>query len=1169
MSKRIWHHPEESAGERTTRAWRSVGELEETPQFRAWMEREFPEGSGHLSEEDREVSRRSFVKLMGASSALAGFGLASCHRPEAYIVPYKTAPEWIVPGKPLFYATARPCASGAVPVVATCFDGRPTKLEPNREHPEGAGTDAFTQASVLNLYDPNRSREFLHNGAESTREAFAAALAGLAQAPGKIGFVFGEDDCPTRHRLAGELAGEYAGAKLYRYEALAGEGRKEAYAGAFGTDAADVMADYEKADVILSLDCDFVSLDLQGDPYPFFKRRQGGGEHYTQEIDPAKMNRLYSVETAFSLTGGMADHRLRAAPSEIFRAAVEIARAVQAEANDPKLAQVLAKAPPRPFAEGWKQDWIKECAADLVKHKGKAAVLAGSRHHAGLHEVVVALNAALDAYGAGKPLRPVRTGREGYGTLAGLTADLNSGAIDTVIFLGPGNPVYDAPADLEFGKALAKAKTSIHLGLRTDATARKCTWHVPGAHFLESWSDARTAAGSYVVVQPMILPLYGGISEVEMLAHLLALKDVDWAAVERGEAEAPVLIGGEAAGGGPSPALAEVRKTFATVGAAGDAAWKEALKNGFAAGSGYEVINVSPSFSPQGVEKAAAVVSAPSENALEVSFAADASVWDGRYIDNSWLQEAPDPVTKVTWDNAAFVSPKTAEALGVYDAIAELETARALKPEVGEGQYTRNPLVTVVVNGRELTLPMAVAFGHAENCITISLGYGQGATDGRPGAPSVDAARPVVGLVGRNAGFNAYPLRKTDSLLFATGATVSKAGGDYPLAFTQEHHAMYGRALAREISTDEKHVHKSFEEQLEGVKTQGIDSHMPPNISLYKPKGSALFEDDEAKVDDLISDKIHQWGMAIDLNTCMGCNACLVACQAENNIPAVGKDQVIRGREMHWIRMDRYYAVGASKHHGGEEKHADPYEHEAAENPEMIPQPVACVQCESAPCETVCPVNATVHTEEGLNTMAYIRCIGTRYCANNCPYKARRFNYFDYNKRNPLIEKNLYKGPFGKTQVGTAKHLQHNPNVTVRMRGVMEKCTYCVQRLEAAKINRKQVQRAKTLESGTASYDVKITEEDLRVGTDRVRTACQDACPAGAITFGNLLDKGSELVRAKGSHFLEGEEGSARNYDLLNYVGTRPRTSYLARVKNPNPKMPDAAFRGQATVGMT
>ena len=634
-----------------------------------------------------------------------------------------------------------------------------------------------------------------------------------------------------------------------------------------------------------------------------------------------------------------------------------------------------------------------------------------------------------------------------------------------------------------------------------------------------------------------------------------------------------------------SPALAEVKATFGEIaGSEDDKAWREALQLGFVKGSSYPKITSKPRPNGQVVRKTAAPIVAAdpaSPGSLEVIFSADASVYDGRYINNAWLQEAPDPVMKLTWDNAAQISPRTAKDLGIYDKVIELqpktkilgkEVENTPKPEGGEGRDAKAPMISVKIGEKTLEVPVLIAFGHADNCITIPLGYGQGATDGRASAVALNEEKPNVGLVGRNAGFNAYPARTSETVFYATGVTVATTKGSYPIASTQEHHSMYGRALAREISTNEV-KHKSFKKQLKGVKKQGMDSHMPENISFYKPQGSS-WEKNPDKRHDLLSDQIHQWGMAIDLNTCTGCNACLVACQAENNIPVVGKEQLAMGREMHWIRMDRYYA--SSRYERDDDGHyiknKETKEKKKApewvrENPEMIAQPVACVQCEAAPCETVCPVNATVHTEEGLNAMAYNRCIGTRYCANNCPYKARRFNYFDYNKRNPLIEKNLYKGPFGKKQVGEGPHLQRNPNVTVRMRGVMEKCTYCVQRLEGAKIKQKQVQRLKALETGD-SVKVEVKPEDLRVKDGGVKVACQDACEAGAITFGNLLDKDSTVVRAKGSHFLADAPGSMRNYDLLNYIGARPRTSYLARVKNPNASMPDAKYLGQATINM-
>ena len=531
-------------------------------------------------------------------------------------------------------------------------------------------------------------------------------------------------------------------------------------------------------------------------------------------------------------------------------------------------------------------------------------------------------------------------------------------------------------------------------------------------------------------------------------------------------------------------------------------------------------------------------------------------MFDGRWIDNGWLQEAPDPISKLTWDNAALIAPLTAKNLGIYDLIISPEpVTRVLGVEStygrsypdGEGGSRRSPMIRVVVNGATLDIPVLISFGQAENTLVIPLGYGQGCDDDDELKRST-ANAAHVGRVGVNRGFNAYPLRNAGSPYFATGATAKKTAAVYSIAVTQEHSAMYGRALAREISTNEDVKLGSFEHQLANVKKQGNDAHAPPNLPLYQQKGSATWHPDkDGKAPDFLSDTLHQWGMAIDLSACMGCNACLVACQAENNIPIVGKEQVAKGREMHWIRMDRYFATQKDNDFD-------------ADNPALVPQPVACLQCELAPCETVCPVNATVHTEDGLNAMAYNRCIGTRYCANNCPYKVRRFNFFDYNKRNPLIAHNLYKGPLGEKQVGEAPHLQRNPNVTVRMRGVMEKCTYCVQRLKDAVIRQKRGPKQEALAAGKPSTEMTVTAETLRIPVDSVRTACQDACPATAITFGNLLDEEkSALGRAKR---LE------RSYDLLNYIGTRPRTSYLARVKNPNPDMPDARFIGKATIHM-
>ena len=1109
MSKRIWHHPEVPAGE-TTVAWRSVGQLEDTADFRQWLDREFPRGAAELANEDEvETSRRSFLKLMGASTALAGFGMAACRRPEAYILPYTKAPEWVIPGKATYYASSMPRAHGATPLVVTTFEGRPTKLAPNTLHPDAEGTDAFAQASVLDLYSPSRSRGFLKAGKSAPRAEFEAVLASLAaDKSAKIGFLFGADDSPTRARLTKEIAAKYPAAKFYQYEALTGDAANVALG-----DGVRLVADFSKADRILALDCDFAGTDNQGPVTPFFNRRKPEGQLYDSKPDASTMNRLYSVEAAFTLTGGMADHRLRVSPSQVTAVAAQIARGLGVKAGVAIVSPALVD--PKQIA------WVDALVEDLKENAGKSVVLAGSRQSLALHLLAHAINVSLGNIGAGKPLLAVQTETAGLGNLAALKTAIDNKEIETLVLLTPSNPIYDAPADLKFSESFAKLKTSIHLGMRTDASAHAATWHVPAAHYLESWSDARTARGTYTIVQPMILPLYKDcVSELELILALLSADGK--------------LLNGEGEKGAASPSYAAVRATFATVGGEGDTSWKKLLRDGFFAGSSYPVVNPVS----RGDMSAPLVATLPTKDSLEIIFATDSSIFDGRWIDNGWLQEAPDPISKLTWDNVALVAPKTAKELGIYDQIIQLETPFASRSPDDEAQNRTSPMISVVVNGQTLEIPVLVSFGQAENTLVIPLGYGQG-FDKHDELKRGPLNADHVGLVGVNRGFNAYPLRTAATPYFATGATAKPTGKRYSVALTQEHHAMYGRALAREISTQDDEEKGSFEAQLVNVPKQGNDSHAPPNISLYKPHDRAG--------QPLINDPLHQWGMSIDLSSCMGCNACLVACQSENNIPIVGKTQVAMGREMHWIRMDRYFA--AQKDNTFDE-----------DNPALVPQPVACVQCEFAPCETVCPVNATIHTEDGLNAMAYNRCIGTRYCANNCPYKARRFNYFDYNKRNPLISQNLYKGPFGEKQVGEAPHLQKNPNVTVRMRGVMEKCTYCVQRIQDAVIRQKRGQKQEALVAGKPSTEMHVNVDTLRIPVDSLKTACQDACPASAITFGNLLD-GDKSVMGRSKHI-------ARNYDLLNYIGTIPRTSYLARVKNPNPKMPDAKFIGKATVHM-
>ncbi len=1132
MSKRIWQHPEIPAGE-TTVAWRSAGQLEDSPAFREWLDREFPQAAAEMENEgDARTSRRSFLKLMGASTALAGFGMAACRRPEGYIVPFTKAPEWVIPGKATYYASAMPRAQGATPLVVTTFEGRPTKLSPNNLHPDSAGTDAFAQASVLDLYSTSRSRRILKSAKPAKRADLDVAIATLAaDSEAKIGFLFGADVCPTRVRLCRDLSAKFLYAKFYQYEALTGKASS-----ALG-DGAKLTVDFTKAERILSLDCDFAGTDPLGPTTAFFDRRKPEGGNYDAKPDASKMNRLYAVEAAFSLTGGMADHRLRATPSQVLLIAGQIARELgvtQGKGTDP-------------LTDPKQLEWIKPLVADFKAHAGKSAVLVGSRQPVALHHLALAINLALGNVGEGKPLAIVQSEAKQLGDLTTLKTDIESGLIEHLFLLTPSNPVYDAPADLNFPETLAKLKTSIHLSDRVDATAHASTWHIPAAHYLESWSDTRSARGTYTVVQPMILPLYQEcVSELELLMALIS---------DNGK-----LINGEGAKGAPSPAYQAVRKTFAEMGGEGDDVWKQLLRDGFFADSAYAPVSAALAKSADADIAAANIAigtAAKSDNGLlEVVFATDASVYDGRWIDNPWLQEAPDPISKITWDNAALIAPKTAKKLGIYDKILETEpvskvlglenTYADVGPD-GEGQNRKSPVILLTVNGQSLEIPVLISFGQAENTIVVPVGYGQ-ACDKNDDLKRTPFNQTHVGLVGINRGFNIYPLRTSASAYFAMGAKVELTEKRYPVAITQEHSAMYGRALAREVSTIDSDDEKGgFDKQLADVRKQGNDAHAPPNIFLYQPKGSSTWHPDQSGPLGFLSDTLHQWGMSIDLSACMGCTACLVACQAENNIPIVGKEQVAKGREMHWIRMDRYYAT--QKDNTFDE-----------DNPALVPQPVACMHCESAPCETVCPVNATVHTEDGLNAMAYNRCVGTRYCANNCPYKVRRFNFFDYNKRNPLIPHNLNLGPLGAKTVGEASHLQKNPNVTVRMRGVMEKCTYCVQRLKDAVIRQKRGPKQEALAAGKESTAMKVTTETLRIPVDSVKTACQEACPAAAITFGNKLD-GDKSVMGR-------TKGIERNYDLLNYIGTRPRTSYLARVKNPNPEMPDAKFIGKATIHM-
>jgi MoCo/4Fe-4S cofactor protein with predicted Tat translocation signal len=1050
--KRIFEHPSEPLTGK--KYWRSLGQLADTPEFRGWLEREFPQGAAELQGDD--VSRRNFLKLMGASTALAGLGLAACRRPTLHLVPFTKGVEWSIPGKPLFFTTARPTRRGYQPLVATTHDGRPTKIDGNPLHPVSKGTtDVFSQSSILDLYDPDRAKKITKDGVATDEESLVKALDEILEGAGDgagLAFLLQEDNSPTRERLRGLIEKKFSQSTWAVYEPLGPVVEDTA----FGK-GVEALPQFDKADVILSLDCDFLGTDgdlsaIRG----FSSRRKVTGPD-------SKMNRLYVVENRYTITGGMSDHRLRLPASQAGAFALALASQIAGSTQDAALSSVVKN-----FAAStikFDADWVKYCAEDLVSAKGKSLIVAGSRQPAGVQVLVAAINAALG--NIGNTITGRKTTEKPAASIADLARLLTDKKVQTLFIVG-GNPVYNAPADLDWATLQKSVPTVVRLGQETDETSQLSKWNVPLAHYLEYWGDGRAADGSYVSVQPMILPLFGGWSELDLLAKVAGLP----------KTSGPELI----------------QDTFKEIAKPADfvTAWGKFLHDGFLAESAAKpvALTFNSSAASQFVNEKFSTP-ATGEDVYEVVFTPCPKVDDGRYNNNGWLQEIPDPITKLTWDNAAQISPATARKLGV------------------EADPTEYDLVEIQLEKGSLTIPVIIAPGHAEGSVTIPLGYG----------------RSVVGRVGATTGFNAYPLRTTASPYFVLGAKLRVTDKQYKLALTQEHHALEGRGgdLTREATMSEYKATPDF------AKTMGMDAHIPPNVSLYShpplnrpgdPANTAAHGWDP-----------HGWGMVVDLNSCIGCSACMVACQAENNIPIVGKEQVINGREMHWIRTDRYFASVDEN---------DP-------DPEMISQPIMCQHCENAPCETVCPVNATVHSEDGLNIMAYNRCIGTRYCANNCPFKVRRFNFFDYNQRDVMGSKNggwftgLHKwnllSPKGTED--TIK-MEKNPNVTVRMRGVMEKCTFCVQRIQEAKIAAKVAAR---------------DSSEYRIPADAFTSACAQVCPADAIVFGDINNPESSVAKLKTSE---------RGYRLLEYLNLSTRTSYLARIRNPNPKMPGVEKIGAA-----
>jgi molybdopterin-containing oxidoreductase family iron-sulfur binding subunit len=1082
--KRVLQHPAPS--QTGKQYWRSLGELSDTPEFRGWLEREFPAGAAEI--EGDEVSRRSFLKLMGASMALAGFGLNSCRKPEMHLVPFTKSAEWVIPGKALYYATAMPRRYGAIPLVVSTVDGRPIKIEGNPLHLDSAGaTDAFAQASLLDLYDPARSKRFVHKNELSDRAAFEKYIAELrpkmtANGGAGLAFLVEETYSPTRERLRNELAKQFPKMRWCVYDPLLSEAQHFSTQISFG-DNTRLIPQFDKADVVFALDSDFLNCG-EGDLASirgFTSRRR---------VREAKdsMNRLYVVENRFTLTGAMADHRLRYGASQIPAITHALASKIAVATKDPALSSVLItlKAPTK--AEKYNERWLEEAAQDLLSKPGASLVVAGPHQPVVVQLMVYGINAALKNLGTTLLLRELpRTSRES--SILQLASEIDSGRIQQLFIMG-GDPVYNALRSItldrktkqpvDWGELQKRVFDVVRLGQYEDATSALSQWHLPAAHYLETWGDALTPSGSYVGIQPLILPLFGGMSELDLLWTVLGQPSVD------------------------GPQL--VQETFRATAPPGDfdTAWSKFLHDGFAAHLPPK--DQTPKFNGNSAGGVAHTLwsndtPAPTKDSPEIVLVGSYSTDDGRYINNGWLQEMPDPITKLTWDNAAMMSPAFAHRTGVKDGDL-VQVVVTDKAKDRQGKPIR----------RELVIAALIVPGHAENSVTIPLGYG----------------RKHTGPVGEEAGFNAYLLRTSSNPHFIiaddkaiASVQVKKVAGTYPLSTTQEHFSIEGRGLVREATLEHYRGDEDFVKKIAG------DEELPPQLpSLYThPK----------------LDAAQQWGMTVDLNSCTGCNACVIACQAENNIPIVGKLQVAHGRVMHWIRIDRYYAS------------AKPFNQDKGEwpeNPEMVHEPMMCQHCENAPCETVCPVNATIHSESGLNVMVYNRCIGTRYCANNCPFKVRRFNYFDYNQR-PIGKKKIggfsvyqeYLGPLTEKGAPDTVKLQKNPNVTVRMRGVMEKCTYCVQRIEEAQI-------AAHVRAGASDKTL--------IPRDSFTTACAQACPAEAIVFGDIADPETRVSKIKAEN---------RNYRLLEYLNVKTRTSYLARIRNPNPKMPDAGEIAVASIG--
>jgi molybdopterin-containing oxidoreductase family iron-sulfur binding subunit len=1098
--------PAEARGEAKP-IWRSLEERTLPTEERARRADTEAEGTGFLSADRLTIGRRGFL---AASTVTAAAGLLEgcVRRPEEHILPYTDMPEHVVPGVALHFATVTERLGDSMGLLVTSHEGRPTKVEGNPRHPSTANgaADVWSQASLMDLYDPDRSTTPMSGGEAKSWEEVAEALASRVASHDRDGgqglhVVTPPLPSPSFFRIKKRFLERFPQARFHTWASVSDTNLREGTRIAFGRPL-NQHTDFRGARVILSIDSDFLMTEPNALTNTW--RFAGGRQMQRPEED---MNRLYVVEPGHSVTGSNADHRLRLPSSQMGRYLKALARELLGRGEielDPAVAGALGSS----STDGIPAQWIAEVAVELAANKGRAAIVAGLRQPPAVHALVHALNRALNNEGrtvvftrvaddmARPPSPPPAAGEvpvapesDAMGDYVASLAELAEGlsGARTVLLLGI-NPVYDAPADLGFGEALGGVDFSVHLGTHLDETAAATSWHVPMAHFLETWGDLRSRDGTYSVQQPLIAPLYGGKSVIEMLA--IALGDED----TRGYSQVRETVREEVVQG---PAFAQT--------------WRALLHAGVLEGSttrpeaGAELQHAEIAAALSAYEDAAM----PTSDALEIAFVPCGKMLDGRHANNMWLQELPDNMSKLVWDNAALVSPATAEQLGLSD----------------------RDVVRITAEGATVEAAIQTLPGVADNTIVAPLGWG----------------RTAAGRYGNGQGFDFGPLRTTSAFWHRGGARVEATGDQWFLVRTQEHGTMQGRPIAIDATVDE------YRDNPEFTQFRAVEMDIPP---LW---------------DQVDYDGKYKWGMSIDLTACTGCNACVIACQAENNIPAVGKGMVARGREMYWIRMDRYF-VG-----------------EDVNDPQVAFQPVACQQCEEAPCENVCPVNATAHSPEGLNDMAYNRCIGTRYCANNCPYKVRRFNYLNYHEY--LEEPGFDRGLDPESWIPETRRMAYNPNVTVRMRGVMEKCTYCVQRLEEAKIQARR--------------------DDRPMAEGSLQTACQQGCPAKAIFFGCLngypyvVRKGSQLVGMNAQEIAQRfglrdvriekervvEEGRGpvenvesivdddafqngeirytvysstrlpelqsrdRHYKLLVEIGTHPRTTFLGRIRNPNSEM--------------